>query len=278
VSKTQNLTKQLEAAGPFDIDGDVLAARRTWAAFRQVNGYVSRSSGNAPLLTPPSGNQKLAKLTEFGLPNFGLTLAAAEGSGVDACTWRTPMCTAACVLVTAGKSIFPSVARARAVKTQFLSQHPAEFVVLLASELRSAVGKFGTIAARLNVASDIRWERIAPQLFELEGITFYDYTKAPASQRDDLGGRYHLTYSVSERPRSEVEAVEWLDKGGSVAVVFATTRGHELPSTWKGFQVIDADHDDGRYTDPPGVVAGLRAKGAGRRPEAGGFVKEAVST
>ncbi len=163
------------------------------------------------------------------------------------------------------------------VKTQFLGQHPAEFVLVLAEELRSAVRKLGAVAARLNVASDIRWERVAPQLFELEGITFYDYTKAPASQRDDLGGRYHLTYSVSERPRSEVEAVEWLDNGGSVAVVFETKKGHELPSTWKGFQVIDADHDDGRYTDPPGVVAGLRAKGAGRTQDRG-FVKEAKST
>jgi len=273
--ESRNLTKLLEEQGPFEVEGDLVGAMHRWDAFRRENGYA----GYAPLLTPPSGNLKLAKLTAYGLPNYGLTLSAAEGSEeFDACTWRTPMCTAACVLVTAGKASLPSVVKARQVKTQFLGRAPQDFVLILAAELKAASLKHGGIAARLNVASDVRWERVAPQLFELEGIRFYDYTKAPASQRDDLGGRYHLTYSVSERPRSEAEAVEWLDRGGSVAVVFATTRGHELPSTWKGFQVIDADHDDGRYTDPPATVAGLRAKGAGRRPEAGGFVKEAVAT
>lgn len=270
-----NLTKLLEEQGPFDVEGDLASAMSKWETFRRDNGYA----GLAKLMTPPSGNQKLAKLTEFGLPNYGLTLSAADGSiEFDACTWRTPMCTAACVLVTAGKAVYPSVQKARSVKTKFLGQHPAEFVLLLAAELRSAVVKHGSIAARLNVASDVRWERIAPQLFELEGVTFYDYTKAPASQRDDLGGRYHLTYSVSERPRSETEAVQWLESGGSAAVVFSTKRGEALPTTWRGFPVIDADHDDGRYTDPPGVVAGLRAKGAGRRVEATGFVKEGVDS
>lgn len=276
------LTTLLEEQGPFGVlhglkPERLQESRQAWAKFRSENGYTSRSSGHAPLLTPPSGNQKLAKLTEFGLPNYGLTLSAADGSGIDACIWRTVLCTEACVLVTAGKATFPSVRKARMVKTQFLAQQPGHFVTLLADEVRRAARKHRAIALRLNVASDVRWERIVPGLFHTEGVVFYDYTKAPASQRDDLAGRYHLTYSVSERDRSESEAIEWLERGGSAAVVFDTKRGHELPATWNGFQVIDADHDDGRYNDPPGVVAGLRAKGAGRTQTLG-FVKEGVAT
>lgn len=268
------LTNQLEELGPFDVQGDVVAAKQRWTAYRIENGYV----GAAPLLTPPEGNMKLAKLSKLSLPNYGLTLAPADASGIELCVWRTPQCTAACVLVTAGKATLPSVRRARLVKSQYLAAHPEDFVLILADELRRAVKKHGSIAARLNVASDLRWERIAPKLFELPGVTFYDYTKAPLSHRDSLGGRYKLTYSVSERPVSETHAVEYLAQGGSAAVVFATPRGQALPATWQGFRVIDADTSDSRYTDPPGVVAGLRAKGSGRRVEARGFVKEAVAS
>ena len=270
-----NLTKQLEAAGPFDIDGDIEEAKASWVAFRVENGYKAEAR---PLLGSPESNRKLSKLSGMTLANYGLSLLPADASGIDVCTWRTPLCTKACVLSTAGNAGYPSVRKGRAVKTQFLAAHPDHFVVLLAEEIRQAAEQHpGGVAVRLNVASDIRWERVAPRLFELP-VTFYDYTKAPASQRDDMGGRYHLTFSVSERPRSEVEAVEWLSRGGSAAVVFDVKPGHELPATWKGFQVIDADVQDGRYTDPKSTVAGLRAKGAGRGGKAAGFVKEGVST
>jgi hypothetical protein len=279
------LTLQLEELGPFDITGNLPAAKQRWLEWRLAAGY----SGAAKLLTPPEGNLKLSKLSGMTLPNYGLTLAPAVASGNELCIWRSPECTSSCVLVTAGKATLPSVRKARVVKSQFLAAHPQDFVLVLADEIRKAQRKHATnmpkamfaedsIAVRLNVASDLRWERIAPQLFELHGVTFYDYTKAPASQRDDLGGRYHLTFSVSERPQSEREAVQWLERGGSAAVVFDTKRGEALPSTWNGYTVVDADVQDGRYTDPPGVVAGLRAKGSGRRLEAGGFVKKGIAT
>lgn len=276
VEKSKPLTTLLEEQGPFDVQGDaeqLKAARLAWAAFRQDNGY----SGYARLLTPPEGNLKLSKLSSMTLPNYGLTLAAADASGIDACVWRTPLCTSACVLVTAGKATMPSVRKARNVKTQFLAQHPQHFVLLLSEEIRKEAAK-RPIAVRLNVASDVRWERVAPGLFETPGVTFYDYTKAPASQRDDLGGRYRLTYSVSERPKSESEALEWLARGGSAAVVFDTPKGQALPATWNGYRVVDADEQDGRYADPPGSVAGLRAKGAARGGKAAGFVKRGVSS
>lgn len=57
-----------------------------------------------------------------------------------------------------------------------------------------------------------------------------------------------------------------------MAVVFSTRKGEPLPETWHGFRVIDGDESDLRFTDPAGVVVGLRAKGDAKG-EASGFVQ-----
>lgn len=262
----------LERGGPYAPDAvpyDV--ARATWRAFRIGNNY----GGDAPFLTPPEGNAKLAK--DGALPNYGLTLSAADASGYDVCPWRTPQCTAGCVLTTSGNARYPAVTKARNVRTRFLVEHTAEAVALIAGELRRAVDKRGPIACRLNVASDIRWELVAPALFELPGVSFYDYTKAPRSQRSP-GSNYRLTYSVSERSHSDTEAIAYLRDGGTAAVVFATRKGASLPATWRGFPVVDGDVTDDRLSDPPGVVVGLRAKGALRGKPASGFVREGANS
>jgi hypothetical protein len=276
--KAASLTKLLEEQGPFDVEGDLGAAEQRWIAWRAANGYKAVAT---PILGDPDSNLKLHK-TGYSDSKlsvvYGLSLMPADASGIDACIWRSPECTSACVLVTAGNSTFPSVRKARTVKTLFLQAYPQDFVLLLAEEIRRAAAKHGGIAVRLNVASDLRWERIAPQLFELENVTFYDYTKAPRSQRDQLGGRYHLTFSVSEKAASEGEALRWLEDGGNAAVVFATKKGAALPETWHGFPVLDGDVTDARHEDLPSAVVGLRAKGSARGMKAGGFVKEAVAT
>jgi hypothetical protein len=269
-------------------------ARAEWIAFRKAFGF----SGDAALLTPPDANAKLAK---SDAPTYGLTLAAAAESaraadvfgpdavarlravgitidGVNVCTWSTPDCRLACVLVTAGNARFPGVARARIVRTLFLADHPDAFLTLLVWELRKAVTRHGSIVARLNVASDIRWERIAPQLFTIPGVRFYDYTKAPVTQRTETEN-YRLTYSVSERPQSTSNALAALEGLANAAVVFERTPAG-LPETWNGFRVIDGDASDDRTTDPVGTVVGLLAKGSARfavgTPE--GFIKPAVAS
>lgn len=272
-----SLTKLLEANGPYSTAGDYITARAMWKEVQSEHGFA----GTAHLLTAPESNLKLHK-TGYAESQYatvyGLTLAPADMSGIDACIWRSPECTKACVLVTAGNSTFPVVRRARIAKTLFLRDHPQHFMVLLARELQTAVAKHGPIACRLNVASDLRWERIAPALFDLPGVTFYDYTKAPASQRSTLDGRYHLTFSVSEKKHSEAEALQWLERGDSVAVVFNTKRTASLPETWRGYRVIDGDVTDARHYDAPSVVVGLRAKGSARGMATGGFVKEGVAS
>jgi len=129
---------------------------------------------------------------------------------------------------------------------------------------------------RLNVASDLRCEFLAPALFEIDGAEFYDYTKAPRKHRG-THPNYRLTFSVSERDRSVSEALDYLRAGGTAAVVFDIRKGSELPTTWNGFEVIDGDVTDARVFDPNGVVVGLRSKADGKH-DATGFVKPGVAS
>ncbi len=289
---TRNVTKELEASPPSYID--VATARAGWIEFRKAFGFA----GDGDLLTPPDANRKMAK---SDTPTYGLTLAAAAESmrapdvfgadaaariramgividGVNVCTWSTPDCREACVLVTAGNAYRPNVVRARIVKTLFLANHPDAFLTILRWELERAAARHGAIVARLNVASDIRWERIAPDLFRIDGVRFYDYTKAPVAQRTPTDN-YRLTYSVSERPASTGNAIDALTSLANAAVVFARTP-QGLPETWNGFPVIDGDASDDRTRDPAGTVVGLLAKGSARFADGDpdGFIKPAVSS
>jgi hypothetical protein len=248
-------------------------ARRILAtAYMEQHGYASMPA----LLTAPENQFKLGKSER---PAYGLTLAPADASGLNVCTWSTPDCRNACVLATAGNARYESVKRARIVKTRVLAEYPQAFVTVLAWEIRKAVRKHGGIDFRPNVASDLRWEHIAPGLLSIPGVRVYDYTKAPAQHREPSDS-YRLTFSVSEREASVREALEYLQSGGNAAVVFATRKGQPLPETFHGFPVIDGDMSDSRVDDAPGTVVGLRAKGSARGTDGdvGGFVKPSVAS
>ena len=70
----------------------------------------------------------------------------------------------------------------------------------------------------------------------------------------------HLTFSRKEDNWHECEEV--LDSGGNVAAVFGVLKGEDMPDTYKGFPVIDADETDLRFLDlQGGYICGLRLKG-----------------
>ena len=275
MTRAKALSPVLEAKGPFDPRDMALEdAQAELAAFYVgEHGYVKRP----PLLTLPESQKKLGMSARRAV---GLTLAPAGASGAwDVCMWRTPACTAACVLTTAGNARYPSVKDARVVKTLALAEHPQAFVTVLDAELREQVRAYGPIDFRPNVGSDLRWERIAPRLFRIRGVRVYDYTKAPEGQRERQSYS-RLVFSVSERDLSVERALEDLRTGENAAVVFDTPKGHALPKTWHGFKVIDADTSDSRVDDPRGRVVGLRAKGAARGTvgDEHGFVKPGRSS
>jgi len=271
--RAPSLSAHLEHVGPIDPDAMPYSeARAIWRMFRVKQGYAD---AYAHILSDPDANVKMAKGTETIL---GLSLAPADMAGTwDACQWRTPGCTAVCVLATAGKGPMASVRKARVTRTLFAGEHPQAFVTVVVGELRDAVKRYGPIGWRPNVASDLRWERFAPAALAIPGVTVYDYTKAPLRHREGAG--YRLTFSVSEREQSVAEALEYLRAGGNAAVVFDTVKGHTLPETWNGFPVLDGDLTDYRPNDPHGAVVGLRAKGSARNGgDSTGFVKEGVAS
>ena len=161
--------------------------------------------------------------------------------------------------------MFDSVRQGRLVRTAFLADHPGAFLVILTHEVWRLEAKGVPFGLRLNVASDLRWENIAPWLFEGSNVRAYDYTKAPVRTTP---ANYKITYSHSER-WSDSDILARIAAGQNVAMVFDVPK-HELPATHLGVRVIDGDLSDYRYGDNEGVIVGLAAKGAAKGTGASG--------
>jgi hypothetical protein len=173
------------------------------------------------------------------------------------------------------------VQNARIAKTRLFFSDKQAFMSQLVKEITSAVKsaarKEMQPCFRLNLTSDLPWEKIrhdGKSVFDLfPDVRFYDYTKSPARMSAFLAGdmpkNYHLTFSRSESNQAAVDAI--LKSGGNVAVVF---RGM-LPKSWGGAPVVNGDETDLRFLDPVGAVVGLVEKGRAKR-DASGFVVEPV--
>lgn len=231
----------------------VADARRVWVSYRRDNGY----KGDASLLGAPSTNTKLSKGAQL---IYGLTLLPWTASGYNACPNATDGCAEACVLMTAGRGVMSNVRFAREVKTRFAAEHPAEFLSILYWEL-SKIAKRGDSIVRLNVASDVRWEYVLPEAFDLP-MDYYDYTKWPTDKRSPLSN-YRIVYSRNERD-GDAPAVDYVRNGGTAAVVF-----RDMPESWYGLPVVNGDDHDDRTVEPAGTIIGLSAKGAAKHDTTG---------
>lgn len=221
-----------------------------------------------------SGNYKTSKGEKYGWKTYGLHLAPFNISGKNVCASASAGCSAAC-LNTAGRGVMHSVQDARVKKTRrffedrdgFLSQLYKE----IKSSVKSAAKKQINSCFRLNLTSDILWERFV--IGDFPESQFYDYTKHLKRFVRFLEGKlpsnYHLTYSRDETtPDALVKSL--CASGGNVAVVF---RGKKLPSEWLGIKVIDGDDSDLRFQDGCGKIVGLLEKGLAKKDETG-FVVE----
>ena len=225
-----------------------------------------------------TSNTKIKKGESLGFLTFGVHLAPSTKSGFNTCQHSSVGCAAAC-LDTAGHGIFATVQAARIAKTKFFFQDKALFMAQLVKEIaaaiKSAQKKNLVPCFRLNLTSDLPWEKITldgKTVFDLfPQVTFYDYTKSAQRMTAFLTGEfpsnYHLTFSRSESNEKLVDAV--LGSGGNVAVVF---RG-SLPATWKGKRVVSGDESDLRFLDPQNVIVWLVEKGKAKK-DSSGFVVE----
>lgn len=196
------------------------------------------------------------------------------GGGRTMCPFSTAGCRAVC-LYTAGRGGFNSVQEARIRKTQAFQVDPITFVAKLAEDVRELVRvaeKRGMIpAVRLNGTTDIEWEKYGI-IQQFPDVQFYDYTKWPPFRRFltvPKPDNYHVTFSYSESPHSQQWASMWQRKGVNTAIVF----NQNLPDTFTigrtKRKVINGDESDLRFTDPKGVIVGLKTKGSARRADVG---------
>lgn len=203
-------------------------------------------------------------------------LAPHKLSGHNVCPNASAGCIAAC-LNTAGRGAYTKVQNARIARTKLYFSDRAAFMAMLRDEIAAFVRKctkHGVKAAlRLNGTSDLPWETMG-LCEEFPQVQFYDYTKHYKRMlRNVLGmhpANYHLTFSRSEDNHAASLGV--LAAGGSVAVVFDRK---QIPETWEGFKVHNADETDLRFLDKPGVQ-GLYAKGRAKRDKSG-FVVPVLS-
>lgn len=225
-----------------------------------------------------TANAKIRKGEKIGFKTFGIHLAPASLSGFNVCKDASAGCAASC-LNTAGMGAFSNVQLARIEKTRLFFKNKVAFLAQLIKEIAAAIKsaeKQGLTAVfRLNLTSDLPWEKIKlndKTVFQLfPQVTFYDYTKSPERMTAFLAGEmpknYHLTFSRSETNGAIAESI--LKSGGNVAMVFRKS----LPSKWLGAEVINGDETDLRFLDGTGKIIGLVEKGKAKKDESG-FVIE----
>jgi len=203
-----------------------------------------------------------------------LYLAPASSSGVaNVCASASAGCIAGCLNTAGRASIFPAIHKARVRKTRALFADRDTFMRDLERDInalvRAAKRKGMTPCVRVNGTSDLPWLALE-MAHRFPRVQFYDYTKH-ARPWDRVRSNYHLTFSHSEI--NESLCVDALRHGINVAMVFSTRKGQPLPKRWNGYRVIDGDLSDLRFTDPRGVIVGLRAKGRAKRDYLGFCVK-----
>jgi len=216
-----------------------------------------------------SGNPKTLKGEKLGYLTFILHLAPAQRSGYQVCPCATEGCKAAC-LNTAGRGRFDKTQAARIRKTRMFFEDRENFLIQLVKDIEAGIrkGDRGNMIPvfRLNGTSDIRWEVYPvvrdgvtyPNIFgAFPDIQFYDYTKIP--NRRNIPSNYHLTFSRADGNEHNVNIA--VGHGMNIAVVFSTPKKDDLPETYMGFPVYDADEHDLRFLDPYNHISGLRAKG-----------------
>jgi hypothetical protein len=159
-------------------------------------------------------------------------------------------------------------------------QRPKHFLRAIVARVeqhqRNSIKRGDEPFVRMNVLSDIPWEKFAPGLFEhFPTMQFYDYTKVPGRK---VPKNYDLTFSYSGRNWAFVKHEMEVNKR-RVAVVFLPKKKYQaaeiraspmigLPKTFQGRKVVEGDFSDVRPRDAREVFVGLRWKiprGAERR-------------
>jgi hypothetical protein len=220
---------------------------------------------------------KAVKAQKYGWLNAINYMAPHRLAGVgNLCPHASKGCVAICLGEHSGNAaLYPAVLKSRIAKARLLMRDRQAFLKEMTAGVRRARATAKhqklKLCVRLNGATDIAWERLAPAIFaDNADLKFVDYTKSPKRAiehaQSKLPANYHLTFSRSETNEDDCRRV--LAAGGNVAVVFAG----EFPEHYLGHRVINGDAHDLRHLDGRGVVVALSPKGRKAKPDKSGFV------
>lgn len=235
-----------------------------------------------------SANSKLRKLPGRAAKfrAIGLAMAPANYSGRELCAWRTDGCTKVCNGFWSGMNVTSST-RLALIGRALLWNY---FRDLFAAKLREELHNFAklcarngvTPAVRLNVSTDIVYERLLADLFaEFPQIRFLDYTKALPKHRAKLPANYSLCHSFNEKTTA-ADVADIVAAGRNIVIAFDSAYAPQrklwgaLPKyvrfrdeTGRDFTlpVVNGDRHDLRLPemDGRGVVVGLHGKSGRNR-------------
>jgi ParB/RepB/Spo0J family partition protein len=223
-------------------------------------------------------NHKQEKGTGYLSVGLTLTPRATGRAGRNLCPFATKGCAATC-FADYDRLAWPQNKRVAVARTRLLAENPDRFFALLEAELaaeeRQADRRGVPLVCRLNVVSDVAYERECPRLFDaFPRVQFMDYTKDVSRVLNpSRPANYSLTFSRSERNEEDCQRV--LAAGHNVTVVF---RKPPFPDSFWGYPVIDGDESDLRFLDPRPCIVGLKAKGNGARHDQTGFVLDIAAS
>lgn len=208
-------------------------------------------------------NPKTIKGESLGYVTYILYMSpfTFNSKGINLCSHASKGCAESCLVGSGFGGMFPSVKTTRMERTELFLGDRKAFFERLHAEISAARRKSNggpSLCVRLNGTSDIPYEKHrvydGKNVFEeFPDVQFYDYTKNHLRFFRELPSNYHLTFSRSES--NHEMAMELLMNGVNVAMVF-----DELPKTYQGYKVINADESDLRFLDERGVICGLKYK------------------
>ena len=225
------------------------------------------------LLSKGSTNSKTAKNS---LETYILYLSPEKqnSKGVNLCPKASKGCAAAC-LYTAGRGKFSNVKKSRINKTEYYISDKITFINQLSNELlkiaAKAIKQNKKIAIRLNGTSDQDFIGIIKKYNNLDllndkqfkNLVFYDYTAILGKIKKYVNTNYSLT--LSRKEDNENDILQALKLGGNVAAVFRD----DLPTTYKGYAVVNGDTSDLEMLYNKNVILGLKAKGDAKKDKSG---------
>jgi hypothetical protein len=233
------------------------------------------------LLLDAKGNTKTAKqATGFDIKSYNLSMAPYGNSEESKhelrkiCPFASKGCVDTC-LTTSGHGNIPKTIKSRKRKLDLYLNDRAEFVRQLIEDLNkveaTAIKRNSITACRLNVISDVSWEKILPhyghQLTDFPHTQFYDYTAIFSRLLGNLPANYFLIFSLKENNKEAARKA--LKMGKNLAVVF---RGG-FPKTFWNYPVKSGENHDFRFLEEQNnpVVIGLTPKGKAIK-DTSGFV------